>query len=121
MRVFQPLFFISGHVRSLANVNIAPRLMERMLWTHLNVEISRIKKSARKRDSRRNLFCINRLEKHTSLFGFTLPPSSSSPKGVQLDDLDQGLCRGDPLLCVPSQLRGSSQQQHAQANRYRLG
>eukprot|EP00752_Nemacystus_decipiens_P011243 g9992.t1 len=36
-------------------------------------------------------------------------------QGVRLDTLDQGLCHGDPLLCVPSQLRGSPQ--HYQANR----
>ncbi|CAM9389350.1 unnamed protein product, partial [Ectocarpus sp. 13 AM-2016] len=36
-------------------------------------------------------------------------------QGVRLDTLDQGLCRGDPLLCIPSRIQGSRQQ--SQANR----
>ncbi|CAN0460084.1 unnamed protein product, partial [Ectocarpus sp. 12 AP-2014] len=36
-------------------------------------------------------------------------------QGVRLDTLDQGLCRGDPLLCIPSRIQGS--RQHSQANR----
>ncbi|CAM9646845.1 unnamed protein product, partial [Ectocarpus sp. 12 AP-2014] len=36
-------------------------------------------------------------------------------QGVRLDSLDQGLCRGDPLLCIPSRIQGS--RQHSQANR----
>eukprot|EP00904_Undaria_pinnatifida_P009456 jgi/Undpi1/5640/HiC_scaffold_2.g00915.m1 len=35
--------------------------------------------------------------------------------GVWLDTMDQGLCRGDPLLCIPAQRRGSPNQ--FQANR----
>jgi len=40
-----------------------------------------------------------------------------SLQGVRLDALDQGLCHGDPLLCLPSQRRGSPQ--HSKANRCR--
>ncbi|CAN0166225.1 unnamed protein product [Ascophyllum nodosum] len=34
-------------------------------------------------------------------------------QGVDLGSLDQGLCRGDPLLCVPPRLHGSPQQSEA--------
>lgn len=66
-------------------------------------------------------------EKHTNntlntgfAFGPLLPPPPLRPnyfeKGLRLDTLDQGLCRGDPLLCIPSHFRSSPQR--SQANRY---
>ncbi|CAM9557777.1 unnamed protein product, partial [Scytosiphon promiscuus] len=36
-------------------------------------------------------------------------------QGLRLDTLDQGLCRGDPLLCIPCHSRSSTQR--SQANR----